>query len=201
MSCGPLPSSVGRDWNDFGCKGSLKWTLWRGGWEYRKIPIISPGLIFVQKAFLLGWFSGELIFGGACYRKEFWFQNGFVSKNSNSNSPWASIREGLLLEGYLHLRFGGLIFGRAYYRNFRVCKFTGCCRVLHVITFVQDCKCELQSHAVGRCNHTCFLSTLGHLLFYIYSRKRKQSQNQEKKLTMSHQIQKQTNITNLIIKR
>ena len=32
---------------------------------YRKIPIISPGLIFVQKAFLLGLFSGELIFGGA----------------------------------------------------------------------------------------------------------------------------------------
>ena len=38
---------------------------------YRKIPIISPGLIFVQKAFLPGLFSGELIFGGACYRKEF----------------------------------------------------------------------------------------------------------------------------------
>ena len=39
--------------------------------KYRKIPIISPGLIFVQKAFSLGLFSGELIFGGACYRKEF----------------------------------------------------------------------------------------------------------------------------------
>ena len=38
---------------------------------YRKIPIISPELIFVQKTFLLGLFSGELIFGGACYRKEF----------------------------------------------------------------------------------------------------------------------------------
>ena len=32
---------------------------------YRKIPIISYGLIFVQKAFSLGLFSGELIFGGA----------------------------------------------------------------------------------------------------------------------------------------
>ena len=31
---------------------------------YRKIPI-SPGLIFVQKAVLLGLFSGELTFGGA----------------------------------------------------------------------------------------------------------------------------------------
>ena len=32
---------------------------------YRKIPIISYGLIFAQKAFSLGLFSGELIFGGA----------------------------------------------------------------------------------------------------------------------------------------
>ena len=31
---------------------------------YRKI---SPGLMFVQKAFLLGLFSGELIFGRAYY--------------------------------------------------------------------------------------------------------------------------------------
>lgn len=28
--CGPLPSSAGRDWNDFGCKGSLKSTLCTG---------------------------------------------------------------------------------------------------------------------------------------------------------------------------
>ena len=33
--------------------------------KYRNIPLISPGFIFVQKAFLLGLFSGELIFGGA----------------------------------------------------------------------------------------------------------------------------------------
>ena len=33
--------------------------------DYRKIPIISPGLIFVQKAFLLGLFSGEFIFIGS----------------------------------------------------------------------------------------------------------------------------------------
>ena len=38
---------------------------------YRKIPIISPELIFVQKALLLGLISGELVLGGACYRKEF----------------------------------------------------------------------------------------------------------------------------------
>ena len=37
---------------------------------YLKIPIICPGLIFVQKAFLLRLFSGELIFGGAYYWRE-----------------------------------------------------------------------------------------------------------------------------------
>ena len=94
---------------------------------YRKIPIISPGLIFVQKAFLRGLFLGELIFRGVCSRKEFCVSKWvwLVDKNSlkhyenslkqlttaNSNSPWAHIQEGLLLEGYLHLRFGGLILG------------------------------------------------------------------------------------------
>ena len=42
-----------------------------GGWNLHTPLIISPGLIFVQKAILLGFFSGELIFGGACYWKEF----------------------------------------------------------------------------------------------------------------------------------
>ena len=32
----------------------------------RPIPIINPGLIFVKKTNLLGLFSGEPIFGGAC---------------------------------------------------------------------------------------------------------------------------------------
>ena len=40
---------------------------------YRKIPIISPGLIFVQKAFWLGLFSKGLVIG-----RNFAFQNGFV---------------------------------------------------------------------------------------------------------------------------
>ena len=49
------------------CKSALR---------YRKIPIISPGLTFVQNAFLVGLFSGtqiseELIIGG-----NFAFQNG-----------------------------------------------------------------------------------------------------------------------------
>ena len=51
------------------------------GLIYRKIPIINPGLIFVQKAFLLGLFSGELVFGGAYYWKEF-----CVSKNNTTKT-------------------------------------------------------------------------------------------------------------------
>ena len=59
----------------------------------------------------------ELIIG-----RNFVFQNGLCLsiKTVNSDSPWAYTREGLLLEGYLHLRFGGLTFGRAYYWNFTV---------------------------------------------------------------------------------
>ena len=67
-----------------------------------------------------------LIIGGS-----FAFQNGLdlTMKTASTNSPWAYIREGVLSEGYLRLRFGGLIFGRtyfgdreggAYYRNFTV---------------------------------------------------------------------------------
>ena len=109
--------------------------------KYCKILIISPGLIFVQEAFLMGLFSGELIFGGAYYWKGFCVSKWVGLDNKNSlkhyeNSPkqiktactkslWAYIREGLLSEGFLRLRFGGLIFGRAYfwgayYRNFTV---------------------------------------------------------------------------------
>ena len=42
------------------------------------------------------------------------FQNGLdlTMKTASTNCPWAYIREGLLSEGYLRLRFGGLIFGR-----------------------------------------------------------------------------------------
>ena len=66
-----------------------------------------------------------LIIGG-----NFAFQNGLdlTMKTVSTNSPWAYIWEGLLSEGYLRLRFGGLIFGRtyfgggggAYYRNFTI---------------------------------------------------------------------------------
>ena len=35
--------------------------------------------------------------------------------STNTNSRWAYIREGLLSEGYLRLRFWRLIFGRAFF--------------------------------------------------------------------------------------
>ena len=45
--------------------------------EYRKSLTLSPGIIFVQKAFLLGLFSGELILEGLVIGRNFAFQNGF----------------------------------------------------------------------------------------------------------------------------
>ena len=65
---------------------------------------------------------------GLIIEANFAFQNGLglTIKTATSDSPWAYIQEGLLLERYLRLRFGGLIFreslifGRAYYRNFIV---------------------------------------------------------------------------------
>ena len=81
--------------------------------------------MFVQKAFLLGLFSGELIFGGAYYCENFVFQNGWdlTIKTASTNTPWAYIREGLL---YLRLRFWGLIFGRAYFLFFFLFLFLFC---------------------------------------------------------------------------
>ena len=81
--------------------------------QYRKIPIISPGLIFVQKAVFMGLFSGELIFGGAYYWKVFCVSKwvGLDDKIAGTNSRWTYILEGLLAEEFLRLRFGGLIIG------------------------------------------------------------------------------------------
>ena len=79
----------------------------------------------------MGLFLGELIIGGAYYWKEFCVSKwvGLVNKSSlkyydnslkqlktaSTKSLWAYIREGLLSEGYLRLRCGGLIFGWAYF--------------------------------------------------------------------------------------
>ena len=76
--------------------------------------MISPRLIFVQKAFL----------GGAYFRRGLLFV-GLTIETVNSNSAWVYIMKGLLSEGFLRLRFGGLIFGRAYFREGLLSDFYG----------------------------------------------------------------------------
>ena len=78
--------------------------------EYRKIPVISSGLIFVQRTFCWIYFRGNLFSEGLIIGGNFAFQYamGLTIKIVNPSSPWAYIREGLLSEGYLRLRFGGL---------------------------------------------------------------------------------------------
>ena len=69
----------------------------------------------------MGLFGRRLSFGGVVIGRNLAFQNGVelnslrqleIANHANPNSPGAYIREGLLLDGYLRLRFGGLIFGK-----------------------------------------------------------------------------------------
>ena len=62
----------------------MKLSRFGGAYMYRKIPILSPGLIFVQKAFLTGLFSGDLIIGGAYYWREFCLLKWVGLDNKNS---------------------------------------------------------------------------------------------------------------------
>ena len=78
---------------------------------YRKISIISRGRIFVQKAFLLGLFSGEPIFGGSNHWKEFCVSKWVGLDNKNSLKQYKNSLKQLALTVH------GLIFGRAYYRK------------------------------------------------------------------------------------
>ena len=109
---------------------------------FRKIPLIIPGVLFVQKAVLLGLPAGELIFGGAYYWKEFCVSKwtGLDYKNSlkhyenrlkqlkraNTNRPHGLIfgrayyRKDFCVWYLGNLFSGGLITGGAYYRNFTV---------------------------------------------------------------------------------
>ena len=124
--------------------------------SYRKVSIVSPGLIFLQKAVLLSLVSGELIIREAYYWKEFCFSKwvGLDNKNSlkhlktdSTNSRWAYIREGLLSEGFLHLRIGGIIlggggglhFGGAYYWNITVCGLS----LLLVLSLLRQVFCRI----------------------------------------------------------
>ena len=45
------------------------------------------------------------------------FQNGLglTIKTASANSPWTYVWESLLSEGFLLLKFGGRIFGRAFF--------------------------------------------------------------------------------------
>ena len=81
---------------------------------YRKIPIISPGLIFVQKALLLGLFSAELIFGGAYYWKEFCGSKWVGLDNKNSLKHYENNLKQPALEQSMLLYSGGLIIRRIF---------------------------------------------------------------------------------------
>ena len=65
--------------------------------------------------FCWAYFRGSLFSEGLIIGGNFAFQNGLdvTIKTASTNSPWACIREGLLSEGYLRLRFGG----GAYFRQ------------------------------------------------------------------------------------
>ena len=100
---------------------------WACIWE----GLLSEGYLrlrFKGAYFQEGLFSEGLIIGG-----NFTFQNGLglTIKTANTNSPWAYIWEGLLSEGYLRLRFEGLISRRVifegpyYRREFYVSKWFG----------------------------------------------------------------------------
>ena len=89
---------------------------------------MSPGLIIVQKAFLVVLFSGDLIFGGAYYWKEFSTSKWVGLVNKNSLKHYENTLKQLSLKGSYSGRLiigrifaseilvggGGLIFGRAY---------------------------------------------------------------------------------------
>ena len=81
--------------------------------KYRKISIISPGLIFVQKAVLLGSFSGEVIVGGAYYWKEFCVSKWVGLDNKNSVKHYENSLKQLALSLAVH----GLTFRRAYHQK------------------------------------------------------------------------------------
>ena len=84
--------------------------------KYCKILIISPGLMFVQKAFLLGSFWGELIFGGAYYWKEFCISRWVGLDNKNSLKHFENSLKQLKTASTSSPRAsGGLIIGILQY--------------------------------------------------------------------------------------
>ena len=90
---------------------SLMKMLFLSASRYRKITTISPGLIFVQKVFLVGLFSREVIFGGASYWRGFCVSKWIGLANKNSLKHYENSLKQLTLTVH------GLIFGRAYHRK------------------------------------------------------------------------------------
>ena len=80
-----------------------------------------------KRPFCWAYFQGSLFSEGLIIGGNFAFQNGLdlTVKTASTNSPWAYIREGLFSEEYLRLRFGGLIFGRAYFWGGLLSEFYG----------------------------------------------------------------------------
>ena len=116
---------------------------------YRKIQKISPGAYIFQRPFLRGLFlKGSYIHRGLSTKGNLHFEINWASLIAGSKftvfalfyfvfegnyfrpstSPWgAYIWRGDLTEDFLHYKFGGLIFGGAYFQNFMVSHWKGCC--------------------------------------------------------------------------
>ena len=103
--------------------------------KYGKIPKISPGAYIFQKPFLRGLSTeGNLRFklerANLIVGSEFTvFALFYVVFEGNfpSTRLWGVyIWRGDLTEGFLRYRFGGLIHGGAYFRNFTVSVVSSC---------------------------------------------------------------------------
>ena len=112
--------------------------------KYRKIPKISCGLLFFKALFEGLIFRRGLTMEGNLRFKIDWaslivgrkftvfalsyfvFEGNFQVQAprppSRGGGEGAYIRRGNLMEGFLRYKFGGLIHGRAYFRNFMVFK-------------------------------------------------------------------------------
>ena len=97
--------------------------------NYRKIPKISPGASIFQRSFLRGLSTeGNLRFKtdwaslivGSKFTVFALFYFVFEGNFPSTSPRGAYIWRGDLTEGFLRYRFGGLIFGGAYFRNFTV---------------------------------------------------------------------------------
>ena len=87
--------------------------------KYRKVSIISPGLIFVQKAVLLAYFRGSLFSEGLIIGRTFAFQNGFglTIKTASVKHYENNLKQLKTASNNKLITVRGLLFGRAYCRD------------------------------------------------------------------------------------